>query len=119
VTPAGRGHEGEELACRHLEAQGYRLVARNWRCRGGEIDVIARDGGTTVFVEVKERGNLSRGEGYEAVTPLKRRRILLAARLYAASHGLEGTPVRFDVISIDRSSSVAQLRHDRDAFGDG
>jgi putative endonuclease len=95
------------------------VLARNWRCRAGEIDVVARDGPTTVFVEVKDRGDVTRGEGYEAVTPRKRRRIVLAARLYAASHGLEGAPVRFDVISIDRSSGRAEVRHDRDAFGEG
>lgn len=115
---SARGREGEELACRHLEARGCSILARNWRCRGGEIDVVARDGRTTVFVEVKDRGDVTWGEGYEAVTSRKRRRILLAARLYAASHGLEGTPLRFDVISIDRSSRQAQLRHDRDAFGE-
>ena len=54
------GAEGEDLACRHLEAQGFAILARNYRCRSGEIDVVARDGSVTVFVEVKHR----RGSGH-------------------------------------------------------
>jgi putative endonuclease len=113
-----RGRAGEDAACAYLEAQGCRILARNWRCRGGEVDVIARDGDVTVFVEVKDRSDVSRGQGYEAVTWRKRRRIALAARLYAMRHGLSETPLRFDVVSIDRSGGTPRLRHDRDAFDD-
>jgi putative endonuclease len=116
VTRAGRGWEGEELACRHLEAQGFRILARNWRCRAGELDIVARDGPVTVFVEVKDRGDASHGQGFEAVTVHKRRRVVLAARLYAASQGLGEEPLRFDVVSIDRSTGSPRVRHDRDAF---
>ena len=80
--------------------------------------MVAREGSTTVFVEVKDRGDASWGFGFEAVTHAKRRRILLAARLYAARHGLSETPLRFDVISIDRTDGAPRVRHDRDAFGD-
>jgi putative endonuclease len=116
VRPPASGREGEDLACRHLEAQGFRILARNWRCRGGELDIVARDGAVTVFVEVKDRGDVSHGEGFEAVTIHKRRRVVLAARLYAASHGLGERPLRFDVVSIDRSAGAPRVRHDRDAF---
>ncbi len=119
MTGPARGREGEELACRHLEAQGFRIVERNWRCRAGELDIVARDGPVTVFVEVKDRGDVSHGEGFEAVTARKRQRLVLAARLYAASGGLEGRPMRFDVVSIDRSGGTPRVRHDRDAFGEG
>ena len=117
LTSATRGQEGEDLACRHLEAQGFRILARNWLCRAGELDIVARDGSVTVFVEVKDRGDVSHGEGFEAVTAHKRQRVVLAARLYAAKHGLEGRAVRFDVVSIDRSGGAQRIRHDRDAFG--
>ena len=90
------GTAGEDLACRHLETQGFRIQDRNFRCRVGEIDVVALDGGTTVFVEVKDRASTSHGEGYEAVTLKKRQRIIRAARLYAASKGLSESPLRFD-----------------------
>jgi putative endonuclease len=113
---AARGRRGEDAACRHLEGQGLRVVARNFTCRLGEIDVVAQDGATTVFVEVKERGDASRGAGFESVTLAKRRRVIAAARLYAARHGLGETPCRFDVISIDRSAGLEVVRHDRGAF---
>jgi putative endonuclease len=110
------GAEGETLACRHLQDQGYRILARNFRCRSGEIDVVAREGEVTVFVEVKDRRGRSHGEGHESVTFGKRLRVVRAARLYAASHGLSEAPIRFDVVSIERDSSGDRIRHDRGAF---
>lgn len=110
------GAEGEELACRHLRALGCEILARNFRCRSGELDVVARDGAVTVFVEVKHRRTSSHGAGLESVTFGKRRRLVRAARLYAASRGLLETPLRFDVISIDEDGGVPRIRHDRDAF---
>ena len=112
------GREGEDLACRHLERAGIAIVERNYRCRGGEIDIVARDGETIVFVEVKERGGSSHGAAVEAVTREKRRRLVRAARLYAATHGLTESPLRFDVVSIDRDSSGPRIRHDEGAFGE-
>jgi len=112
------GSDGEGLACRHLEARGYAILDRNFRCRSGEVDVVARVGDATVFVEVKERSGESHGAGHEAVTFGKRRRIVRAARIYAASRGLEETPLRFDVISIDWSAGEPRVRHYEDAFSD-
>jgi putative endonuclease len=114
-----RGRPGEDLACRYLESLGWRIVARNFRCRGGELDVVARDGDVTVFVEVKDRaGAGSHGEGVESVTWSKRRRLVRAARLFASSRGLTETPLRFDVIAIDRAGGDPRIRHDRGAFGE-
>ncbi len=110
------GAAGEDLACRHLEAQGCRILARNFRCRSGEIDVIARDGEVTVFVEVKDRAGRTHGEGHESVTFGKRRRVVRAARLYAATRGISEQPMRFDVISIERDGGGDRIRHDRSAF---
>ena len=110
------GAEGETLACRHLQDQGYRILARNFRCRSGEIDVVAREGDVTVFVEVKDRRGRSHGEGHESVTLGKRRRVVRAARLYAASYGLSEGPIRFDVVSIERAPGGDHIRHDRGAF---
>jgi putative endonuclease len=111
------GEPGETLACEHLARLGYQIVARNFRCRSGEVDVVAKQGDTTVFVEVKARASASHGEGYEAVTFGKRRRIIRAAQLFAASRGLFDTPLRFDVISIDHDGDGApRLRHDCGAF---
>jgi putative endonuclease len=113
------GAPGEEIACRHLVRQGFAILARNYRCRSGEIDVVAKDGPTTVFVEVKHRRSASHGAGHESVTFGKRRRLVRAARLYAASRGLSETPLRFDVISIDETEKGTEIRHDRGAFDVG
>jgi putative endonuclease len=110
------GQSGEALACRFLERSGYRVVDRNFRCRSGEVDVIARRGAQTVFVEVKERRGASHGAGVDAVTFGKRRRIVRAARLYAASRGLDDAPIRFDVIAIDWTRGRPRVRHYLGAF---
>jgi putative endonuclease len=113
------GEKGETAACRYLEAQGFAVLARNFRCPSGEVDVVARKGDTTVFVEVKERHGESHGQGHEAVTFGKRRRIVRAARLYAAARGLSETPLRFDVVSIDWVDGQPRIRHDPGAFDAG
>ena len=95
-----------------------RVLGRNYRCRVGEIDIVADDGGTLVFVEVKERRGDSHGSAVEAVTPLKQRRVVRAARLYAATHGLSDSPVRFDVLAIDWGTEGPRVRHDAGAFGE-
>lgn len=111
------GEGGEGLACRHLESRGLVVLVRNYRCRSGEVDVVARDGDTTVFVEVKERRGASHGEACEAVTFGKRRRIVRAARLYAAARGLSESPLRFDVVCIDwTGEGRPRIRHDAAAF---
>ena len=110
------GAPGEDLACRHLQARGYQVLARNYRCRMGEVDVVARHEATTVFVEVKERSGDSHGRGFESVTPGKRLRIVRAARQYAAAAGLLDSLLRFDVISIDWREGKPEIRHDEGAF---
>ena len=96
-----------------------RILARNFRCRSGEIDIVADDRGTVVFVEVKERRGDSHGTAVEAVTPTKRRRIVRAARVYAATHGLSESALRFDVLAIDWGPEGPRVRHDAGAFGEG
>ena len=94
------GKLGEDLAVRELEGRGYEILARRYRRRGGEIDIIARDGLSTVFVEVKAREDCEFGAGWEAVRGWKQRRMVRVAIDYAARHGLINTPCRFDVVSI-------------------
>ena len=113
------GLRGEEAAAEHLVRQGLAILARNYRCRGGELDLVARDGdGTIVFVEVKERGSRSHGAGYEAVTAAKRRRLRLAAWHYASRHGVFESASRFDVISVEWEGEKPRVRWDRGAFGE-
>ncbi|MCG6924606.1 MAG: YraN family protein, partial [Acidobacteria bacterium] len=101
VDDGHRGTAGEERACAHLQRGGLAILERNFRCRVGEIDIVAREGDTIVFVEVKERGDASHGTAVEAVTPAKRSRVIRAAELWAARHGHSESTVRFDVVGID------------------
>src|SRR5436190_20805264 len=94
------GKTGEDLACRELERRGYAIVARRYRTRGGELDIIARDGPTLVFVEVKARDGGAFGEPGEAITATKRRRMMTVAMEYMMRHHLSACPSRFDVVSI-------------------
>jgi putative endonuclease len=94
------GKTGEDLACLELERRGYAILARRYRRRGGELDIVAKDGATLVFVEVKARDSRDFGEAAEAVTFYKRRRITHLALDYMMRHHLNDCPCRFDVVSI-------------------
>jgi putative endonuclease len=115
-SDGSRGGAGEDLACAHLQGAGFVIVERNYRCRVGEIDVVARDGDTLVFVEVKERGDASHGGAVEAVTGPKRRRVVRAAELWASVHRESESRVRFDVVAIDQGPQGPTIRHERGAF---
>ena len=97
------GMLGEELACEALLARGYQIVERRYRTRFGEIDIVARAGGVTVFVEVKTRDGDRFGDGADAVTPWKQRRVARMAIDYVARHQLHDRPCRFDVVAVDVS----------------
>ena len=93
------GKTGEDLACRELERRGYAIVARRWRRRQGEIDIIARDGATLVFVEVKARERLD--DAAEAILPRQQRRIIAAAEAWLARHPDDvNSNIRFDVVLV-------------------
>jgi len=79
---SGTGRHAEDLAAAFLEEAGLRIVARNWRRPDGELDIVAHDGGTCVFVEVRSRTGEEHGHALEAITPRKRARVVRAARLY-------------------------------------
>jgi putative endonuclease len=91
------GDRGERAAARHLRRQGLRVITRNYRTTWGEIDLIARDGDTLVFAEVKTR---RRGQPAEAVTPEKQRRLTLAALQFLRRFGLLEQRARFDVVAV-------------------
>lgn len=103
------GEIGENLACAELERRGYAVVARRYRCRSGEIDIVALDGPTVVFVEVKTRDGAGYGSGADAVTWTKRRRLVATAHDFVLRQRLAGRPCRFDVVAIalgDQGPSV-------------
>lgn len=103
---------GEAEALRCLTGQGMKVLEKNYRRAGGEIDLIVRDGDTIVFVEVKARTSPHFGAPAEAVTPAKMRSIVRVAMGYLQANRLLDSPTRFDVIAIDGTG----LRHIRGAF---
>lgn len=99
-TRQEKGRQGEDLAAAHLKERGVQIVARNVRCPLGEIDLIGKDRGVIVFVEVKSRVGTARGLPQEAVSPDKQRRLTRLAQWYLKRERLERQSARFDVIAI-------------------
>lgn len=95
------GAAAEASAAQHLAAHGLKVLARNFRVKGGEIDIVCRDGGTTVFVEVRRRASADFGGAAASITVRKQQRLILAARHWLARHG--ETPCRFDCVLFDGS----------------
>lgn len=110
----GLGQRGEDVAVAHLAGLGMQVVRRNWRCRQGEIDIVARDGPTLVFCEVKARSGLGYGSPLAAITAAKQARLRRLASLYLAEAGGHCGPIRIDAVGIlwqpDRAPSVVHLR---------
>jgi putative endonuclease len=94
------GRAGEALAAARLEAAGLRIVARNWRCREGEVDLVAAGEGLLVFCEVKTRRGNGYGSPAAAVTPAKQARLRRLAAAYLAAAGVPASRVRFDVVAV-------------------
>jgi putative endonuclease len=110
------GISGETRAVAELARLGYAILDQRYRTRGGEIDIVAEDGETIVFVEVKVRRTAEKGTAAEAVTPAKQRRLVAMAVDYLARHGLQARPCRFDVVAIDGDGDEAVLVHYPHAF---
>lgn len=109
------GSKGETLAVNFLQSKGYRIIAKNYKTPIGEIDIIAEDGKTLVFVEVKTRSNNSYGYPFEAVTAQKQNKLKNLALLYLKNQKKD-FPVRFDVLSINITASNSAVEHIIDAF---
>jgi putative endonuclease len=110
-----RGEPAERLAAAHLEGHGLRILERNYRCRFGEIDIVAAAGSTLVFVEVRERASEAYGGAAGSITAAKRRRIVAAARHYLARHRPAGA-CRFDVVLI--RGPAREIEWIANAFGE-
>ena len=107
------------MACEELESLGYTIVARRYRTRFGEIDVIADDHGTIVFVEVKTKTDCTFSDPVESVTQQKQRRLVSMAEQYLAYHRLDNAPCRFDVAAVDSSVAPPRITIYKDAFRPG
>ena len=94
------GRRGEEAAASFLTARGLVMVARNWRCREGELDIVARERDTLVFCEVKTRRGVGFGAPLDAITPVKQARLRRLASAYLAEVGGHRGPIRMDAVGI-------------------
>ena len=109
-TPAATGRAAEDRALKELSEAGLSLVARNFRCRLGEIDLVMREGDTLVFVEVRQRRSARFGDAAESVTAAKQRKLQAAAALFLAWHpALRRMPMRFDLFALDGNAQGAHL----------
>ncbi len=116
---AGRqllGRSGEALAEALLKTRGYRILERNYRTRLGEIDLIAKDGATLVFVEVKVRRSGRFGSAKAAITAAKRRKLSIVALQYIKSTCEKPVHARFDVVAVERGDETPRLELVQNAF---
>ena len=105
------GNLGEDEAVRVLKKMGYKIIERNFTVRGGEIDIIAKEGEYTCFVEVRMRKSNSYGSPAETIDLRKQKRIIKAAQLYAMKNAIYDSPMRFDVVLINADSSGGKLKN--------
>ncbi len=118
------GRQGEALAAAHLVTQGWEILARNWRTRAGELDIVARDGEWLVFVEVRTRRVGRRGAAptagtpEESVTPRKQLQLIAMSEAYLFEVPFAG-PVRIDIVALELAAdgAITRLNHIRDAVG--
>ena len=110
------GKEGEDLALKRVESLGYRCIARNYRCSLGELDLVARDGETLVFIEIKTRKGKSLDYAKEAVHARKQRQMSKVALAYMKKHGCEEARARFDVVVIHQKGLDREIEVIRNAF---
>ncbi len=107
------GRWGEQLAAERLQSEGYVILARNWRCSRGEIDLVAQAGDVLVFVEVKTRRGRDYGTPEEAITRSKAKRLLELGQRYMLEHDLEDVEWRIDLVAVelDRQGKLLRCEH--------
>ena len=110
------GRRGEALALQKIKSFGYQCLASNYRCPLGEVDLIARDGETIVFIEIKTRKGSSLGYAKEAVHAKKKRQLSKVALAYLKNNGLLGSKARFDVIAVQVKEQGAEIEWVKNAF---
>ncbi len=116
-TPSALGSHGEAIAATYLTDAGLRVLDRNWRCRDGELDIVAREGTALVFCEVKTRRATGFGHPVEAVPAAKQRRLRTLAQRWLAAHAEHAPDVRFDVVGVlVGPAGPAVVTHLRGAF---
>ncbi len=106
------GRKGEELAKRHLEGQGYRILEQNYRCSAGEMDIVAQDGEYLAFVEVRTRRGEEYGTPEESIRSTKQARLIQVALTYLQERALDNVDWRIDVVAVEMASNGRLLRLD-------
>ena len=110
------GRYGEQAAADYLVAHGYELLDRNWRCSTGEVDIVARDAGMIVFIEVKTRNGKGFGHPFEAITESKRARLRQIAAAWLAARQLGSVPIRLDALSVLVQFGKVHIEHLKQVF---
>lgn len=113
------GDHGEEVAARHLEERGYRILERNYRSAHKEVDLVCVDAENEeeiVFVEVKTRSGMTFGAPEASITEEKRQSLIEGARAYLHEHEVEGAPARFDVVAVMLVDGSPEISHYQNAF---
>lgn len=110
------GQEGESAAARVLEAKGFQILARNFTCPWGELDIVARQADLVCFVEVRMRSHAAWGDPAHTISFRKQRRVVKAAMHYLFAHDLREHMIRFDVVTIVGRGDRAQIEHIPNAF---
>ena len=110
------GNTGEELAVAHLRKNHYKIIERNYRCRFGEVDIVALDKKVLVFIEVKTRSSRRFGSPQTGVTPRKQRQLSKVALSYLQKHNSFNREARFDVVAVEMQTKQKQIEIIRNAF---
>ncbi|MFM5968326.1 MAG: YraN family protein [Micrococcales bacterium] len=110
------GSYGEQVACDYLASQNYEVLDRNWRCSIGELDLVARDHETLVFVEVKTRNGRGFGHPFEAITDSKRTRLRQLSNAWLASNSGHPAKIRIDAISVLIEQGRVSIEHLKEVF---
>lgn len=116
---AALGRQGEAVAEAFLRDRDYRILARNFRCRSGEIDIVALDGNMLVFVEVRSRRGAQAGTPFESVTPQKQQQVVRVARVFLSQRGWTDRDARFDVVGVRFDDDPPTVEHLPAAFDVG
>lgn len=113
ISTYDRGVVGEQIACDYLIKKGYLVLDRNFRYKGGEIDIIAKDQNDLVFIEVKLRNSMGYGYPEEAVTHAKKQRITKGIKAFISRKDVDSYCIRFDIIAIENINNVSTIRHNK------
>ena len=111
------GHQGEEIAVNYLTDRGYRILQRNWGCSTGELDIVAEDGDTLIFVEVRTRSGDRFGTAEESITPVKQARLIELAQTYLQEVAPPHQSWRIDVVAVQLGPGLPQVNHIENAVG--